>query len=155
MVKLKRTTEYGLIALRHIGRKNQENPEGVVSAREIADHYGLPFEITAKTLQRLRDSGLIHSAQGVHGGYALSRSLEQVTLAEFLEAMEGPQALVLCAPLAQGVGEANLSEEAEGGCEYSCRCEVKGFMADLNQKVMGFLSGIRLADLRGEGKSFL
>src|SRR5689334_10334509 len=97
MFKLNRTTEYGLIALRHIGRKHGNDPHGVTSAREIADSYGLPFEITAKTLQRLRDSGLIQSAQGAKGGYTLQRALEQVSLAEFLEMMEGPQSVVVCA----------------------------------------------------------
>ena len=73
MIKLNRTTEYGLMALRHMSRKQASG--GVTSAREVADSYGLPFEITAKTLQRLRDTGLIQSAQGARGGYTLQRSL--------------------------------------------------------------------------------
>ena len=147
MVKLKRTTEYGLIALQHIARKhksqiqNSSRLQDVISAREIADTYGLPFEITAKTLQRLRDSGFIQSAQGAHGGYALNKTLDQVTLAEFLEAMEGPQALVLCE---EGSGNA-VSEGC--GCAYSGKCEVKGSMATLNKRVSNFLLGIKLSEL--------
>src|SRR5262245_14121899 len=99
MIKLNRTTEYGLMALRHMSRKRSSDPQSVTSAREVADSYGLPFEITAKTLQRLKDTGLIHSAQGARGGYTLQRALSDVTLAEFLRLMEGPQAVVACAPV--------------------------------------------------------
>src|SRR4051794_6763963 len=96
MIKLNKTSEYGLIALRHMSRKMASDPSSVTSAREISDQYGFPFEITAKTLQRLRDSGLIQSAHGARGGYSLQKSLYQVSLAEFLEAMEGPQSIVSC-----------------------------------------------------------
>ena len=131
MIKLNRTTEYGLIALRHMSRK----PDAVISAREVADHYGFPFEITAKTLQRLRDSGLIQSAQGARGGYTLQRSLNEVTLADFLEIMEGPHSVVACTSPNSQV------------CEYHSKCEVRGVMGDLNLRFQRFLSGISLAEL--------
>jgi Rrf2 family protein len=135
MIKLNRTTEYGLMALRHMSRKRSE----VTSAREIADSYGLPFEITAKTLQRLKDTGLIQSAQGARGGYTLQRPLSEVSLAEFLSLMEGPQAVVACAGVA--------THENEAGCEYHGRCEIRHVMSELNSRFQVFLSGIRLADL--------
>ncbi len=136
MIRLNRTTEYGLIALRHMSQRRQN----ITSAREVADQYGLPFEITAKTLQRLRDCGLIQSAQGAHGGYMLKKELEEVTLAEFLQLMEGPQAVVVCAP---PMGSGHVGCE----CEYKGKCEIKGFMTDLNTRVFRFLSSIRLNEL--------
>ncbi len=144
MIKLNRTTEYGLMALRHISRKYTSDPKEVTSAREIADCYGLPFEITAKTLQRLKDTGLIHSAHGAKGGYTLQRSLNEISLAEYLELMEGPQSIVACATSAE--------PEVLGkkGCDYGQRCEIKHLMNHLNTRVYGFLSGIPLSDLAGE-----
>ncbi len=136
MIKLNRTTEYGLIALRHMSRKPAAT---VTSAREIADCYGLPFEITAKTLQRLKDTGLIQSAQGARGGYMLQRALRDVSLADFLELMEGPQNVVGC------VDESAASSKA--GCEYEARCEMKDFMTDLNRRMREFLRGIRLTEI--------
>src|SRR4051794_34446404 len=138
MIRFNRTTEYGLIALRHISRKHSVDPIEVTSAREIADSYGLPFEITAKTLQRLKENGLIHSAHGAKGGYTLQRSLKEISLAEFLELMEGPQSLVACnAP----------TEDRSNECEYGSRCEIKHLMGRLNHQIFNFLSGILLADL--------
>src|SRR5436305_1526624 len=129
------------MALRHMSRKSDQvnMTAEVTSAREISDSYGLPFEITAKTLQRLKDTGLIQSAQGARGGYTLLRQLSDVTLAEFLELMEGPQSLVTCAGAAK--------HDVQPSCEYTGKCEIKHLMGSLNAKVHGFLSGIRLAEL--------
>src|SRR3954447_6879363 len=124
MIKLNRTTEYGLMALKHMSRKCAPTGNVVTSAREVADAYGLPFEITAKTLQRLKDTGLIQSAQGSRGGYTLLRSLSDVSLAEFLRLMEGPQAIVAC------TGAVAAGESATAGCEYGGRCEIRNLMAD-------------------------
>src|SRR3954469_18870599 len=124
MIKLNRTTEYGLMALRHMSRKQSQRADevaGLTSAREIADSYGLPFKITAKTLQRLKDTGLIQSAQGARGGYTLLRPLDQVTLAEFLTLLEGPQSLVACS------AHATDAHAAANSCEYTGKCEIKHF----------------------------
>jgi Rrf2 family protein len=136
VIKLNRTTEYGLMALRHMSRKT----DVLTSAREVADTFGLPFEITAKTLQRLKDSGLIQSSQGARGGYTLTRPLDDVTLAEFLAAMEGQQNVVPCS-------SEIVPADSSPACEYHSRCEISTVMRDLNARVLGFLGGIKLSEL--------
>lgn len=153
MLKINRTTEYGLMALRHMSRKGASAE--VTSAREIADSYGIPFEITAKTLQRLKDTGLIQSAQGARGGYTLQKALSEVSLADFLRLMEGPQSVVLCSH----VQEPKKSSAAEApstdnpcGCEYNVRCEIKDGMSSLNRRLIRMFSEIRLNEiLEGRG----
>ncbi len=145
MLRLNRTTEYGLMALRHMSCKLGSGSQEITSAREIADSYGLPFEITAKTLQRLKDTGLIDSAHGAKGGYRLLRSLGEISLAEFLELMEGPQTLVACTA-------APLAVVGPGVCEYGSRCEIHDFMSHVNTRVFDFLSGIQLSELTDEMK---
>jgi Rrf2 family protein len=148
MVKINRVTEYGLIALRHMSRKRAGEPRSVTSAREIADHYQLPFEITAKMLQRLRDHGLIESAQGARGGYTLSCELEAISLARFLQMMEGGPGVVNCAE-ARDEKPAD-SEKSACACDYEAHCEIKGAMSMLNRRVWDFLDGIRLSELTGD-----
>lgn len=158
MIRINRTTEYGLMALRHMSRKREKDCSEVTSAREVSDSYGLPFEITAKTLQRLKDTGLIQSAHGAKGGYTLQRDLYEITLAEFLQLMEGPQSLVACSSLGAEDTAKETAKDAEGAvsrgkggqpcqCEYEPRCEIRHVMGDLNSRVFQFLSGIRLSDL--------
>src|SRR3954471_13885931 len=132
MIRLNRTTEYGLMALRYISRK-----QGCTSAREVADTYGLPFEITAKTLLRLKDLGLIQSTQGARGGYTLGRSMREISLAQFLEMMEGPQFLVTCT--------AEMGREED--CEYRPRCEIQHVLGNLNERILRFFGSISLAEL--------
>jgi len=132
MLKLNKTTEYGLIALRHLSRKR---PDESASAREIADEHGLPFEITAKTLQKLKDTGILQSAHGARGGYTVQRPLDQVTLAEFLRLMEGPVGVVSCV------------SSGASPCDYEAKCGLSPVMSDLNDRMVQFLSGIRLSEL--------
>lgn len=143
MIRLNRTTEYGLMALRHMSLKSRQTPGEVTSAREISDCYGLPFEITAKTLQRLKDTGLIQSAHGARGGYTLQRHLAGISLGEFLSQMEGPQNVVACAGSKAEAPTASSSPD----CEYGTRCEIHGFMSQINSKMLAFLSSIPLSDL--------
>jgi Rrf2 family protein len=137
MIKLNRTTEYSLVALRYMSRKKANT-----SAREISDTYGLPFEITAKTLQRLKDTGIIQSVQGAHGGYTIKRDLNEVSLAEFLSLMEGKSAVVACTT-------STPDGALKCGCEYQSKCEIRDLMGGLNQRVTEFLASIRLAELTG------
>ena len=137
MLKFNRTTEYALIALRHLSSKDRG---GSSSAREIADVYGLPFDILAKTLQRMKDSGMLQSAQGARGGYMLRRPLEQVTLAEFLELMEGANGVVACAE----------KPDHELTCEFQSKCQIHGVMRGLNARLKSFLSGIRLSEFAAD-----
>ncbi len=141
MIRMNRTTEYALLALKYMSaRAGSTGCVQMTSAREIAERYGLPFEITAKTLQRLKDLGFIESAHGSRGGYLVKRALEEVTLTEFLSSMEGVQAVVSCV---------STSPETASGprCEYLERCEIQSFMGEVNGKVLSVLSGIRLSEL--------
>lgn len=135
MLRLNRTTEYGIFALRYL---DQKGSGASASAREIADQFGLPFDITAKTLQRLKDAGLIASAQGSRGGYKLQRSLDEVNLAELLDMMEGPQTVVACAE--------RDSHEPGLSCEYSERCQISGVLKVLNTRLKAVLATVKLSE---------
>jgi len=87
MVRLSKKTEYGLIALRHIIACKGE----LVTAKEIAETYHIPFDVLAKVLQRLAKVGLIASHQGVKGGYTLLKNPEEVRVAMVINAVEGVQ----------------------------------------------------------------
>jgi Rrf2 family protein len=86
MVRLSKKAEYGLIAIRHIATCQGG---GFVNAKEIADVYGIPYDLLAKVLQKLTKAGLIMSAQGVHGGYALAKSPADIRVSAIINAIEG------------------------------------------------------------------
>lgn len=134
MLKLNRTTEYGLMALAYIRGKGKSE---LTSAREIADHFELPFEILAKTLQRLKEHGLIASTYGTRGGYVLSRDLASLDLAEFLRMMEGPVSVVACQNDAAGTDP----------CGYKHNCNIKQTMNTLNTRFYDFMHRISIEEL--------
>ena len=134
MIKFKRTTEYALIALHHMHHKEITTAGTVTSARKVADRFNLPFEITAKTLQRLRDTGIIQSAQGSRGGYHLSKDLEQVSLKNFLTLLEGDQATVPCS-------------HSDTDCNLVQLCPIQGFMFGVSSKILTVLEQISLKEL--------
>lgn len=139
MLKLNRTTEYGLMALTYIRTK----PSGLSSAREIAEHFDLPFEILAKTLQHLKEEGLISSVQGTHGGYSLCCDLKKLNLTDFLEIMQGPSPLVTCIPISGKNGRHSKIDN----CSYTPRCNIKHTMEGLNHKLYDLFSRISLDEL--------
>jgi Rrf2 family protein len=86
MVRLSKRVEYGLIAMRDIAAHSGGD---LVSAKEVSDRYGIPYDLLAKVLQRLSKAGLITSHQGVRGGYALAVDPQQVQVSTIIHAIEG------------------------------------------------------------------
>ena len=70
--------------------------EGMLSLQALAEGQHMPERYLSKIIQDLRRSGLIRSVRGAHGGYALSRPADEITLLDVWEALEGPVRLVDC-----------------------------------------------------------
>ncbi len=56
---------------------------------QLARAEAVPANFLAQILIKLRDHGLIASRRGNHGGYALARSPEEISLYDILVAVEG------------------------------------------------------------------
>jgi len=94
MLRLSKKADYALIAVRHLA---QRADAGASSAREIAEHYDIPLELLAKVLQRLARKGLLRSHQGTRGGYLLARPPAMMSVADVIQAIDGPVAVTACA----------------------------------------------------------
>jgi Rrf2 family protein len=91
MVRLSKKVEYGLIAIRHIASRANGD---VMTAKEIARVYGIPYELLAKVLQRLARAGLIESHHGVRGGYGLAKNPSQIRISMVINAIEGTTPMI-------------------------------------------------------------
>jgi len=65
--------------------------DGPTSVRDIAERTGLPQPYLEQILLALKGAGLVRSKRGVGGGYVLARPAEEITLADIVAAVEGPQ----------------------------------------------------------------
>ena len=67
-----------------------------VSAAQLAAETGLPIPTVQKVVSLLTAAGLLRSARGAGGGLKLARPAAAISLADIVEAVEGPIALTAC-----------------------------------------------------------
>jgi len=85
MLQLSKKVEYGLMALRHMAM----SPSGqFFTAKEIAVHCDIPYELLAKVLQKLSKAGLLISIQGMRGGYSLARRPDELQVSKIIQVIE-------------------------------------------------------------------
>jgi Rrf2 family protein len=63
---------------------------GPTQAKSIARRQGIPARFLEQVLHTMKKAGLVSSQRGAQGGYVLSRKPSEVSVAEILEALEGP-----------------------------------------------------------------
>jgi Rrf2 family protein len=90
----------GVEAALHCGVVLTAATEPVPAAR-LAEFHGVSATYLAKQLQALSRAGLIHSVQGKSGGYVLTRSPEEITVLDVVEAVEGPGSTFVCTEIRQ------------------------------------------------------
>src|SRR3954469_966277 len=118
MLRFNKVSEYGVLALSFIGGRDKAS-----SAREISEGLHIPYEITAKTLQRLKEAGFVESTKGTHGGYRLLNRLSEISFAQVVDAIEGTVSVVDCA-----TGSSDI-------CSRSGLCGIQNGMHKVNQRV--------------------
>jgi FeS assembly SUF system regulator len=106
-----------------------------LNATLLAEATGVPLPTAQKLVSRLSAAGLLASTRGTGGGFALARPAAAISLADVIEAVEGPIALTTCV------------DEDRDGCALDHHCSVKPHWAIINDTVRGALAGISLATL--------
>ena len=112
--------------------------EGPASLTEIAAAEDLPRAYLEQLAFVLRDAGLVTSTRGAHGGYALARAPETITMAEVLRALEGPLAPMICA---------TDDPHHAIDCDRTSSCTVNFLWIRVRDAIAGALGTMTLADL--------
>ncbi len=140
MFLLTRKTDYALVAMSDLARR----PFELASAREIAERSRVPLPVLTNILHALARYGLVVSARGVKGGYRLARPAEDITLADVIEAIEGPARLTVCA--------ASSLEGADRRCRLESVCAIRGPALKVHRRLREFLSQVTLAEIAFEAE---
>ncbi len=133
MVRLSKKVEYGLIAIRHIATRTRGD---VVTAKEIADCYQIPYELLAKVLQKLSRSGLITSQQGMRGGYTLEKNPHEVSVSMIIGAIEGTN-----------MGIAQCMTDGPDSCEVFKVCTIKSPLSKVQANIENAFNNMTLAQI--------
>lgn len=107
-----------------------------LSASALSGATGLPLPTTQKVLGKLTAAGLLNATRGIGGGIAFARPARDITLADIVEAVEGPIAMTQCSG----------SDEASD-CALDAHCRVKPHMSLVSRTVRDALAGVTLSDL--------
>jgi Rrf2 family transcriptional regulator, cysteine metabolism repressor len=78
---------YGILAAMDIALHGRELP---VQAKAIAARHGIPARFLEQVLNGLKKAGLIDSVRGAQGGYLLMKAPPDISLAQIVEALDGP-----------------------------------------------------------------
>ena len=111
------------------------------SAAELAAETGLPVPTVQKVVSLLSRAGLLRSVRGSGGGLQLARPAAAITLADIVEAVEGPIALTSCV------------ESGKHDCALEGSCSVQPHWGIVNAAMRGALAGIPLTQLAAQAPS--
>ena len=131
MLRLSKKADYALIAMKHLALRPDQ---AALSAREIAEQYDIPVELMAKVLQRLAREGLLASHQGTHGGYQLSRAPSAISVADVIQAVDGPLTVTAC----------STDEE---NCEQYSKCSVRDPLWKIRERILEALQACSITEL--------
>lgn len=131
-MRLSNMADYAVVtmsaAARHCGGAR-------TSATELAEETGIALPTTQKLVSLLSKSGLIKSSRGSGGGIQLARPAAAISLADIVEAIEGPIAVTNCVA------------EAAQDCVLEHSCAVKPHWAPVNNAIRGALDAVSLDSL--------
>lgn len=106
-----------------------------LSATLLANETHVPLPTAQKLMQRLVQAGLLSSLRGTGGGFKLTRPAAAISLADIIEAVEGPIAMTACV------------DETREECSLDHHCAVKPHWGVVNGAVRGALAAVPLSQL--------
>ena len=133
MIRMSKETDYGIVVLAYFASAQEGLKQ---NAREVAMESQLPLPMARKVLKILAREGLLVSHRGAKGGYSLARGGGEISIAEIVQAMEGPLAMTECI-------------EAPGKCRHEPVCELRTSWPRINEIVFQALNSMTLSDLTG------
>jgi FeS assembly SUF system regulator len=107
-----------------------------LSATELSAETGVPLPTAQKLMGTLAGSGLLSSVRGAGGGFTLARPAEEISLADIVEAVEGPIAMTVCS-----------GHEGVSDCALDAHCRVKPHMGVVGTAIRGALGAVSLTEL--------
>jgi len=137
MLRLSKKADYALMAMKHLAKKGGTSS---TSTREIAEQYDIPIELMAKVLQRLVRIGLLASTQGTRGGYTLGRPSSAISVADVIEAIDGPFTVTACST-------------QNNDCEQYSKCSIRDPLWQIRERIAAALEMVTIAEIAAENVS--
>ena len=136
-MKINKLTDYSIVILANLVAKDEN---AMYTAKELSEFSGIPLPTVTRILKMLSNEGILESQRGAQGGYELTKNSTDISVAEVIEAMEGPIALTECG-----------SDDC--GCAFEPSCAVGKPWQKINKAVNDVLQNISLSDMSARDES--
>lgn len=130
MIRLTNLADYAVVLMCDIA-----NAPDRVSAQDLSARTNIPVPTVSKILNGLGRANLLASHRGMNGGFSLARSADEISVADIVEAIDGPIALTHC------------TETADDDCSYTEICSMRPKWQVINGAVRSALDGVSLSSL--------
>ena len=132
-MKLSTKARYGIKAMVDIAL---EYGGDRLSVNQLAEKQGVSVPYLEQLIASLKKAGLVVSARGASGGYALSRPPEEISVGEVLRALEGTTAILDC-----------VGTDGFGGCTNACSCSARPLWLKLQKRIDDVLDETTIKDM--------
>jgi FeS assembly SUF system regulator len=131
VIRLSRLADYGIVIASHLAR----HPDRQQSAHDVAVATAVPAAMTSKVLKLLTRAEILVSHRGAQGGYGLARPAAAVSVAQVVEALDGPIAITTC------------TEPVPGDCSILSLCPARANWERINRAIRDSLGEVTLAEM--------
>lgn len=130
MLRMSKLTDYGIVVMSHLANES-DRPH---TAAELAMETQVSQPTVSKILKLLAREGLLESYRGAKGGYRLARSAGAISMAEIIDALEGPIAITECS-------------SSVGSCDQEPHCTISSHWQWINRTIHDALNGVSLEEM--------
>jgi len=121
---------YAVTAMLDVALYSENGP---VSLSDISERQDISLSYLEQLFSKLRRGELVSSVRGPGGGYQLARQLEDICVAEIVDAVNESVDATLC--------------NGDNNCQHGHACLTHNLWDDLSHQIHDFLSNISLKDL--------
>lgn len=129
---LTRASEYALLALDTMRKSDKP-----IGAEQLANELSIPKSFLAKILQSLAREKILESRKGAHGGFMLTKDINDIAISDIILAAEGKKPAVFdCASYIDTCPSGTIGT-----------CAIYPFLTKFQYKIDDFLNDLTLKDI--------
>jgi Rrf2 family iron-sulfur cluster assembly transcriptional regulator len=121
---------FAVTAMIDLGMRHQRGP---ITLAGISERQRISLSYLEQLFGRLRRQGIVDSVRGPGGGYTLAKSLEEISVAAIIRAVDEPIDATQCGGL--------------GNCHDDRECMTHDLWMNLNARIYGYLESVTLGEL--------
>lgn len=130
MFRIGKLTDYALILMSCMASRASHQWR----MEDLAEATQLPLPTVRKLMRTLVGASLVRSERGARGGYQLSRLPDLISVAEIINAIEGPVAITECC-------------DVEPDCDRLGACDMESRWPAINGLIQQLLKVVSLSDI--------